>query len=69
MLDLAQIAFTIIWSITVPENCQSCPTYEELNLVYPDNTNKEVSGEIIDNSRTLPGMEDDWKWYQQQGYS
>ena len=68
MLDLANILFTIIWSITVPDNCQSCPTYEELNLVYPDNTNKAVSGYIIDNSRTPPNMENQWKYYEQQGY-
>jgi hypothetical protein len=68
MLDLANILFTIIWSITVPDNCQSCPTYEELNLVYPDNTNKAVSGHIIDNSRTKSNMENEWKYYEQQGY-
>ena len=69
MLDLAQIAFTIIYSITVPENCQSCPTYEELDLVYPDNTDKTVSGEMIDNKREWPNIQNEWKWYKQQGYS
>ena len=69
MLDLANILFTVIYSITVPDSCQSCPTYEELNLIYPDNTNKAVSGEIIDNSRTAPNMKKDWLWYEQQDYS
>ena len=68
MLDLANILFTIIWSITVPDNCQSCPTYEELDLIYPDNTHPGVSGHIIDNSRTPPNMENQWKYYEQQGY-
>ena len=68
MLDLAQIAFTIIYSITVPDNCQSCPTYEELNLIYPDNTDKSVSGEIIDNKREWPNIQNEWKWYKQQNY-
>ena len=69
MLDLANILFTVIYSITVPDNCQSCPTYEELNLVYPDNTNKAVSGELKENSREWPNIENEWKWYKQQGYS
>ena len=68
MLDLANILFTVIWSITVPDSCQSCPTYEELDLIYPDNTNPGVSGKIIDNSRTLPNMINQWKYYEQQGY-
>ena len=68
MLDLANILFTVIYSITVPENCQACPTYEELDLVYKDNTHPGVSGEIIDNVRTPPNMENDWLWYEQQGY-
>jgi len=68
MLDLANILFTIIYSITVPDNCQSCPTYEELNFMYPDNTNKAVSGEIIDNVRMAPGMKNDWRYYEQHGY-
>ena len=69
MLDLANIAFTIIYSITVPDSCQSCPTYEELNLIYPDNTDRSVSGEIIDNKREWPNIQNEWKWYEQQGYS
>jgi hypothetical protein len=69
MLDLANILFTVIYSITVPDNCESCPTYEELNLIYPDNTDPGVSGEIIDNVRTAPNMKKDWLWYEQQGYS
>lgn len=68
MLDLAQIAFTIIYSITVPDNCQSCPTYEELDLVYPDNTHPGVSGELINNTRTAPSMVNQWKYYEQQEY-
>ena len=68
MLDLANILFTIIYSVTVPENCQSCPTYEELDLVYKDNTHPGVSGEIIDNKRIAPGIHKEWLWYEQQGY-
>jgi len=68
LLDLAQIAFTIIYSITVPDNCQSCPTYEELDLVYPDNTHPGVSGELINNTRTAPSMVNQWKYYEQQEY-
>ena len=68
MLDLANILFTVIYSVTVPENCQACPTYEELDLMYKDNTHPGVSGEIIDNVRTTPNMERDWLWYDQQGY-
>jgi len=69
LLDLAQIALTVIYSITVPDNCQSCPTYEELNLVYPDNTNKAVSGQLNENSREWPNIQNEWKWYKEQGYS
>lgn len=68
MLDLAQIAFTIIYSITIPDSCQSCPTYEELDLIYPDNTHPGVSGEIIDNVREPPSMVNQWKYYEQQEY-
>ena len=68
MLDLANILFTIIYSVTVPDNCQSCPTYEELDLMYPDNTDPGVSGEIIDNVRVAPGIHKEWLWYDQQGY-
>lgn len=68
MLDLANILFTIIYSITVPDSCQSCPTYEELDMMYKDNTHPGVSGEIIDNIRIAPGIHKEWLWYEQQGY-
>ena len=68
MLDLANILFTIIYSVTVPDTCQSCPTYEELDMMYKDNTHPGVSGEIIDNVRVAPGIQKEWLWYEQQGY-
>ena len=58
---LASLA--IHFAIAVSGACVDCPTVEELNLVFPDTSNQQVSGEIINGTRGPSPMNNHYEWY------
>ena len=58
---LASLA--IHFAVMVSGACVDCPTVEELNLVFPDTSNQQVSGKIVDGIREPAQMRNHYEWY------
>ena len=51
--------------VNVPDSCSNCPTYEEIMLIFPDNSNPEISGKFEDGKRQGHHY-NHYKWYKWQ---
>ncbi len=68
-LPILDLPKTDIISITIETGCYNCPTYSEINSVFPDTTNYDISGKFVNNIRGPPIIENDHLWYAQYGYA
>lgn len=71
MLSVLFLAFASVgatfFSISTEESCVDCPTFAEINEIFPDTTNPKVSGGFVNGMREPPLLQKEWLWYKEQG--
>ena len=61
LVSVALIA--IHYSIVVSGGCVDCPTIDQINYVFPDTSNKEISGDFYNGYRQLAQTKDHYRYY------
>jgi hypothetical protein len=57
------LLFSSHYAITTSSACIDCPTFDELNAIFPDTSNQQVSGHFEDGIRQKAPMKQHFQWY------
>ena len=63
LLSAVVLLFSSHYTITTSEACFDCPSVDMINYIFPDTSNQQVSGEIINGVRQTAQMNNHYEWY------
>ena len=49
--------------INIPDSCSDCPSYGEIAWLYPDTSNQQISGKVVEGIREPTPNYFHYKWY------